>query len=312
MAEQAVPQNTAAELDGKVVIVTGAGHGLGRDYALHAAGEGAAVMVNDIDADAAEAVAAEITGKGGLAAWHGCSVASHEAAQELVAACVGQFGRLDGLVNNAGLRPEGAAWDESPADIRRAVEVNLLGTIFCGVAAMPHLREQRCGSIVNASSRAQRGIPSSATYAATKGAVASLTYSWAIDLRGSNVRVNAIAPQAQGTGTRRRSVLPGSDEPRPDQSAPLVTYLLSDRSRLVTGQIIRLGGRHDSLSVGLMTHPRNGTFLRRSDGWSVEALAAAFDTTFGPVLEPVGAESMPVAYRSVGGATVTVAREDSL
>jgi NAD(P)-dependent dehydrogenase (short-subunit alcohol dehydrogenase family) len=148
------------------------------------------------------------------------------------------------------------------------VEVNLLGTMFCGIAAMKVLRSQGYGSIVNASSRAQRGIPASATYAATKGAIASLTYSWALDLRPAGVRVNAIAPQAGGTGTRRQGQ-PSDGEPTPDQIAPLVTYLLSDRSALVTGQVIRIGGPPDALSVGLMTHPRNGPFLRSANGWAL-------------------------------------------
>jgi NAD(P)-dependent dehydrogenase (short-subunit alcohol dehydrogenase family) len=299
-------------LQGKAIVITGAGRGLGLAYALHAAVEGAAVVVNDVDPAAARAAAERITERGGRASWTGHSVREHESAAALIADCVGRHGRLDGLVNNAGLRPEGEAWAEDPSDVRAAVEVNLLGTLFCGIPAMKVMREQGHGSIVNASSRAQRGIPTSATYAATKGAVASLTYSWAIDLHSSGVRVNAIAPQAGGTGTRRRSEPAGSSEPSAEQMAPLVTYLLSDRSAAVTGQVVRLGGRRDLLSVGLMTHPRNGPFLRSADGWTVDTLADAFDTFFGPSLEPVGAGSLAVAYEIIGGRRVTRAQEDAL
>ncbi len=299
-------------LHGKAIVITGAGRGLGLAYALHAAAEGAAVVVNDVDSGAARAAAAQITEKGGEASWSDHSVCEHESATALIAECVGRHGRLDGLVNNAGLRPEGAAWEEAPGDVRAAVEVNLLGTMFCGIAAMKVMREQGHGSIVNASSRAQRGIPTSASYAATKGAVASLTYSWAIDLHGSGVRVNAIAPQAGGTGTRRRSEPAGSGEPSAEQMAPLVSYLLSDRSDAVTGQVIRFGGRRDLLSVGLMTHPRNGPFLRRADGWTVDTLSGAFDAFFGPRLEPVGADSLAVAYEIIGGCRVTLAQQDRL
>jgi NAD(P)-dependent dehydrogenase (short-subunit alcohol dehydrogenase family) len=299
-------------LQGKVIVITGAGRGLGLAYARHAASEGAAVVVNDVDGDAARAAAAQLTGPGGPASWSDHSVSDHESAAALITDCVGRHGRLDGLVNNAGLRPEGQAWDEAPGDVRAAVEVNLMGTVFCGIAAMQVMREQGHGSIVNASSRAQRGIPASATYAATKGAVASLTYSWAIDLHDSGIRVNAIAPQAGGTGTRRRSQPTGANEPSPEQIAPLVTYLLSDRSAAVTGQVIRIGGPRDRLSVGLMTHPRNGPFLRRPDGWTADALADAFDTFFGPRLEPVGADSLAVAYETIAGSRVTRAEDGRL
>lgn len=298
-------------LSGAAVVVTGAGRGLGLAYARHAAASGAAVLVNDIDADAAQAAASSIISAGGQAAWSGHSVCDPSSAQALVSQCVDTFGRLDGLVNNAGIRPEGPAWSEDPLAVRAAVEVNLLGTMFCGIAAMKVLRSQGHGSIVNASSRAQRGIPSSATYATTKGAIASLTYSWALDLLSAGVRVNAIAPQAGGTGTRRQGQ-PSDGEPTPDQIAPLVSYLLSDRSASVTGQVIRIGGSPDALSVGLMTHPRNGPFLRCSGGWGVDDLAAAFDVFFGPRLEPVGASSLPVAYQVIDGRHVTVAIDESL
>lgn len=301
-----------AALQDKVIVITGAGRGLGLAYARHAAAQGAVVVVNDVDEDAARSTAAEITARGGRASASGHSVSEPDAAAALIEAAVSGHGRLDGLVNNAGLRPEGAAWDETPAGIRQAVEVNLLGTLFCGLAAMKIMRGQGGGSIVNASSRAQRGIPSSATYAATKGAVASLTYAWAIDLHGSGVRVNAIAPQAGGTGTRRRSAPAPPHEPAAAQMAPLVSYLLSDLSAGVTGQVIRIGGRRDALSVGLMTHPRNGPFLRRPDGWTVASLAAAFDTTLGPALEPVGADGLDVAYQLIDGTRVIRSRDDRL
>jgi NAD(P)-dependent dehydrogenase (short-subunit alcohol dehydrogenase family) len=295
-------------LNNKVIVVTGAGRGLGLAYALHAAAEGATVVVNDVDGDAARAAAGRI----GQGSWSDHSVRDPDQAAALIDDCVRRHGRLDGLVNNAGLRPEGASWAEDPAQVRAAVEVNLLGTLFCGIAAMRVMREQGGGSIVNASSRAQRGIPSSAAYAATKGAVASLTYSWAIDLHDSGVRVNAIAPQAGGTGTRRQSEPARAGEPAPEQMAPLVSYLLSDRSAGVTGQVIRMGGRGDALSLGLMTHPRNGPFLCRPDGWTVDTLAEAFDTSLGASLEPVGADGLPVAYQVIAGTVVTLARHDSL
>lgn len=299
-------------LDGKVVVVTGAAHGLGRAYALHAAAAGAAVVVNDVDAAAATAVAAQIQADGGRAISSVRSVADAGGARDLVASAVREFGGLHGLVNNAGIRPEGSAWEEDPAEVRRAVEINLLGTLYCGIESMKVMRAAASGSIVNVSSRAQRGIPQSATYAATKGAIASLTYSWAIDLMPAGVRVNAIAPQATATGTRRKGAPPSDDEPRADQIAPLVTYLLSDLSSHVTGQVIRIGGRADALSIGLMTPPKNGIFMRSSAGWEVADLQVLFEETLDRRLEAVGAVPLPVASTLVNGKRVVVTQDDAL
>jgi NAD(P)-dependent dehydrogenase (short-subunit alcohol dehydrogenase family) len=185
------------------------------------------------------------------------------------------------------------------------VEVNLLGTIYCGAAALGAMEDQGSGSIVNVSSRAQTGIERSATYAATKGAVASLTYSWALDAP-PGIRVNAIAPQARGTGTRRQGVRARPEEPEPDQMAPLVSYLISDASRRVNGQVIRLIGRPAGLALGLVRHPRGAQLLVRPGGWSAADVASAFDQVLGPELEPVGADARAGAYVRIGDLTVTV------
>lgn len=277
-------------LTGKVVVITGAGRGLGRAYALDAASAGARVVVNDVDGDAVAEVEAELDRLGAEARVHIGDISDNVVAEELVGLAQQELGRVDGLVNNAGIRPEGPAWAEVPRQVRRAVEINLLGSVLCGIAALRVMKEQGSGSVINVSSRAQSGIPASATYAATKGALASLTYSWAIDMRPYGVRVNAVAPQAGGTGTRRAGQ-PSAGEPLPAEMAPLVTYLLSDRSRAVTGQVIRLArSAPGALDLALMTHPRTGQTHTSDTGWSVDALAELFDGALRGESEPLGAD----------------------
>jgi NAD(P)-dependent dehydrogenase (short-subunit alcohol dehydrogenase family) len=294
------------ELEGKVVVITGAAKGLGRAYALDVVAEGGKVVVNDVDEDALHEIVEEISGSGGEVAPHLGDVSARGAAEELIGLATREFGRLDGLVNNAGIRPEGAAWEEDPDLARRAVEINLIGSLTCGIAACGVMREQGSGSVINVASRAQSGIPSSPAYSATKGALASLTYSWAIDMLPHGARVNAIAPQAGATGTRRAGAS-AEGEPRAEEMAPLVTYLLCDRSVQVTGQVIRLGrSRPTSLDLALMSHPATSRSYVSDSGWTVESLAELFDGGLGAELEPVGAEPIPVAYRIVGGVPVLI------
>jgi NAD(P)-dependent dehydrogenase (short-subunit alcohol dehydrogenase family) len=296
----------ARNLEGKAVAITGAAKGLGRAYALDAAGEGARLMLGDVDADALADTAAAARERGANAAVYVGDISQFDHAQAFVERALRHYDRLDGLVNNAGIRPEGAAWSEDPELVRSAVQVNVLGSIFCGLAALPAMKDQGSGSVINVSSRAQSGIPTSPTYAATKGALASLTYSWAIDLYPHGVRVNAVAPQAGGTGTRRAGQ-PDEGEPTAAAMAPLVTYLLSDRSCGITGQVIRLGrARPTSLDLALMSHPRTLRSYGRDGGWTVDALEQLFDSVLGPQLEPVGAVPLDVAYQRVEGQTLRI------
>jgi NAD(P)-dependent dehydrogenase (short-subunit alcohol dehydrogenase family) len=269
-------------LEGRAIVVTGAGRGLGRAYAEHAAAHGAQVVVNDVDLDEAEAVAQAV---GGVASGH--DVSDPAAAEDLVATCVRAFGRLDGLVNNAGLYHEAAPWDEEPERLRRLVEVNVLGPLHCTTAAARAFRDQGTGgAIVNATSGALFGFPTLGAYAASKGAVASLTRATALDLAPLGVRVNAIAPiaatrltLAAEAGHRHvpegasRAPLSGIEERTPDRIAPLVTFLLAPVSDGITGAIVRFdGNRLSRLSFG---DPGGDPFVRR-DAWSLDDVVEAF------------------------------------
>ena len=270
-------------LDGKAVIVTGAGRGLGRAFALDAGAQGASVVVNDIDADAAEKVAAEIAESGGHAVASVGSVADWDRAADLVATCLKEYGAVDGLVNNAGVLSLTPPWAEAEESIRRVVEVNLLGALFVGTHAVRAMIDQGSGSIVNITSSAQLGLGAMGTYGATKGALASLTYSWSVDLGGYFIRVNAYAPVARTAMAEMSPVLP-PDMPAPADNAAIVTYLLSDLSDGITGQVIQRRG--DRLVV--LAHPRLTEHGADADDWTVETVVDRFEPVLRQHQEPVG------------------------
>jgi NAD(P)-dependent dehydrogenase (short-subunit alcohol dehydrogenase family) len=272
-------------LEGKSVIVTGAARGLGRAYALDAACAGAAVLVNDLSDDVV-AVAKEIIDGGGKAVANVSSVTSWDGAKAIVDDCLSEFGRIDGLVNNAGVIFKAKPHEETEQQAVTTVTVNLLGTIFVGTHVLKVMVEQRSGSVVNVTSSSQMGIPDSPTYAATKGAIASLTYSWAVDMSLYGVRVNGFAPSAWG---RMQTVMknPVSQGiPTPEANAPVVTYLLSDLSADVTSQIVQMRGA----DVVLVRHPSLSEHITTNENWTAESLAAQFGPILKANLEPLGWE----------------------
>jgi len=262
-------------LDGKAIVVTGAGAGLGRAYAFDLAASGAAVVVNDVDGPASDAVVSTIVDAGGRAVADHQSVADPSGAAAIVAAAVRAFGRLDGLVNNAGVFYVSTPEEDDPAHATDMVAVNLLGTIYCGLAAIRHMVAHDGGVIVNDTSGAQSGMSRRGTYGATKGATASLTYSWAMDLRPHRVRVNAVSPIARTAMVDYGMALGerGTDIP-PEHVAPLVTYLMSDAAEAVTGQVIRFDG--PELSV--LSRPGAERRAARSDSWDQARIAAILPT----------------------------------
>ena len=209
------------------------------------------------------------------------------------------FGRLDGLVNNAGLYHEALPWEEHPAAMRRAVLVNVLGALQCQAAVSAVMRAGGGGAIVNASSGGMFGFPGVSTYAATKGALAALTYSSALDLESAGIRVNAISPMALtrmtanalgrdlAASTQDAPPLAGIDDKPPEAVAPLVTFLLSDLAEGITGQFLRFDGRRVSVVTtnAFADHPGAS-----ADHWTPQTLAAAFTGPLGAHLQPYGVE----------------------
>ncbi|SDY97623.1 NAD(P)-dependent dehydrogenase, short-chain alcohol dehydrogenase family [Amycolatopsis xylanica] len=266
-------------LDGKAIVVTGAGRGLGRAYAEHAAAAGAAVVVNDVHG--AEEVASGIRETGGRALASPRSVADPGQAAAVIDDCVREFGALDGLVNNAAVSYHAAPWeDDDPARTRALVEVNILGTFYCGTAAAKVMHAQGRGAIVNAGSGSMLGQGRAAAYSASKGAVASMTFSWAADLAPHGVRVNGICPRAWTPMMEAdpNAALRSNRDETPDRMAPLVTYLLSDLAAGVNGQLVRFAGdklhivRHAGIKEPVLSH----------ETWTVDTIAAAFDKDLTP------------------------------
>jgi NAD(P)-dependent dehydrogenase (short-subunit alcohol dehydrogenase family) len=287
-------------LANRSIVVTGAGRGLGRAYALDAAAAGAAVLVNDVDGDVAAETAAAIEAAGGTALASADDVSTPAGAQAVVARCEQRLGPLRGLVNNAGLYHEAPPWEDDPERVVRLVNVNVNGALLCtGAAARAMRAHGQGGAIVNASSGGMFGFPTVSAYAASKGALASLTWASALDLEAIDVRVNAISPMAvtrmtQGALGRTlvpsgadRAPLDGIEERTPERIAPLVTFLLSDRAADVTGQFLRFNG--DRLSV-VRTYAFDEHPFAERPSWDLDAFAAALERDLAGRLEPYGVE----------------------
>jgi NAD(P)-dependent dehydrogenase (short-subunit alcohol dehydrogenase family) len=262
---------------------------LGEAYALHAAQAGARLVVNDVDGDFAERTAAHIRDYGGDAVASTHNVADPSDANAVIDTCVDRYGRIDGLVNNAGVNYDALPWDDTPERMRELFEVNVFGTFQCGLAAIRAMRATgTAGSIVNIASGALLGQRQLAAYSASKGAVASLTYSWALDLDDAGIRVNAVCPVAHTrmVWTSERSLRATPPERTPSKVAPLVLYLLSDRSIGITGQLIRCNGR----DLHVVGQPYMKQPILSRETWDTASVERAFQDVLQAHLEPFGLE----------------------
>jgi NAD(P)-dependent dehydrogenase (short-subunit alcohol dehydrogenase family) len=268
-------------LDGKVVIVTGAGQGIGREEALAAAREGASVVVDDLRG--AEEVAAAIRADGGQALATDLDVADFDAAGRLVALAVEHFGGLDGLVNNAGVVRDRMVFNLGPEEFDLVVRVNL-GATFATTrhAAAWWKREGRPGAIVNTTSTSGLlGNLGQCNYGAAKAGVAAFTTITALELARYGIRVNAIAPGARTQMTEAAFGdlrFEGDFDPLdPANVAPVVAWLLSDAAAEVSGQVVGITGGLVELYEGWHVVARQETAGR----WTVDGLAEAAPRLFG-------------------------------
>jgi NAD(P)-dependent dehydrogenase (short-subunit alcohol dehydrogenase family) len=244
-------------LEGKVAIVTGAGGGIGRAHALALAREGARLVVNDLGgdrhgggkgSDAADRVVEEIVAAGGAAVASYDSVATREGADGILWAALSRFGRVDVLVNNAGILRDRTLLNMTQEDLDRVLDVHLRGTFFCMQAVARQLKVQgQGGRIVNTTSLSgMLGNFGQANYAAAKAGIYGLTRVAALELQKLGVTVNAIAPVALTRMTEDLAVFRGASELElgPQLIAPVVVFLASDLAAGVTGQVVGVqGGR---------------------------------------------------------------------
>lgn len=248
----------------RVVIVTGAASGIGKATAARLAAEGAKVLASDITADALDASVAEATAgaaPGGEVVAHVADISDEAQAAGTIAAAVERWGRLDALCNIAGMLKTVRTHECDLDTWNRVINVNLTGTFLMCRAALPHLMESR-GAIVNAASTSSFfGHPWMAAYASSKGAIAALTHTLAVEYCKEGVRVNAIAPGSVTSGITNNVAFPDDltkDEGKlvrrimsptgfgdPADVASVVALLASDDGRHMTGEIIRIdGGTH--------------------------------------------------------------------
>ena len=304
----------AIDLSGRTAVVTGAGRGLGLAYARALAAHGAAVVVNDVDAAAAEAAAKLIRESGGRALAAAGPVGPTETARALVATAVAEFGGLDVMVTNAGVLRDTVLWKMSDEDFDTVVNVHLRGTFTCVRAAAIAMREQGRGGriIVAGSPTGQRGNFGQTNYAAAKAGIVGMMRTWALELARSEITVNALIPIAATAMTKtipffapHVEALEQDGVPLPEMLrkgegfgtaedvAGLVVYLASAEAAGVTGQAVGIGG--DKLA--LWSHPQEIAVAYADGGWSAEAVAAAWPSTLGRTPETVGMPAPGTAAR---------------
>jgi NAD(P)-dependent dehydrogenase (short-subunit alcohol dehydrogenase family) len=270
-------------LEGRAALVTGGGRGIGRGHCLHLAEQGAAVVVNDVDLDEARKVVDEIRAAGGKASASDADISRREGARALVAQCVDEYGAIHAAGNNAGNVRDRSFLKMSDEEFDAVVQVHVYGTFRVAQEACLRFREQKTGgSIVNTVSAAHFGNFGQTNYAGSKGMIASMTYTWAVELARYGIRVNAISP----SGTTRMSFID------PSQNGAFVAFLCSDHASWVTGQIFGTGNDR----VQIVEQPRYGTSLHLAGGLTVDGIVENFKKVFGTRLENVGLMKKPYPF----------------
>jgi NAD(P)-dependent dehydrogenase (short-subunit alcohol dehydrogenase family) len=284
-------------LDGKAAVVTGAGRGIGRGHALQLAKAGASVVVNDIDSDVAAEVVAEIESLGGKAVGNTDNVGDKAGADAIVAACVTAFGKIDIMMANAGIARDRTFLKMTEEDFDAVMNIHVKGTFLCHQAAALQMKEQGTGgSLVSTVSAAHFGNFGQVNYAGAKGAIASMTYTMAMELARYGIRANAISPS--GT-TRMSDTYVGPDGKKhpmpfidPELNGPVLVYLCSDEGNYISGQVFGTGGER----IALLSQPKYGHTLFMPGGWTLEEVQKHFKPNLGNRLESLGITKPPYPF----------------
>lgn len=274
-------------LENKVMIVSGAGGGIGRDIALAMAQQGARVVINDIgasltgegnDAGPAQRVVDEIKAGGGQAVANTDSVATAAGAENIVRNAIDAFGRIDGVVNNAGILRDRIFHRISDDEWDAVLKVHLYGAFYMSRACAGHFKEQGSGCLVHMTSTSGLiGNLGQANYSAAKMGITALSKSIALDMQKFNVRSNCIAPFAWSrmvgsvpTETpEQQARVDKIKQMTPAKIAPLAVYLASDLAQAVNAQVFTVRNNE----IFLMSQPRPLRSVHRSEGWTPESIA---------------------------------------
>jgi 3-oxoacyl-[acyl-carrier protein] reductase len=271
-------------LEGRVAVVTGAGNGIGRAEAIGLARQGAKVVVNDIGTaydgrgmsrEPAEAVVKEIKNAGNIAVANYDSVATEKGAENIIQAAIDNYGRIDVLINNAGVvRDPRGIYEASNDDWEIIIRTHLFGTFYCTRRAAAFMKKQGYGRIINTSSHVGLGWKGFNIYAAAKEGIVGLTRTAARDMAEFGVTCNAIRPLAAWRGTKEK--IPQVAINRPEDVAALVVYLASEQADHINGCIFEVWRGH----VGIYIEPPVvQQVLKKEGAWTTEELAEAIPRT---------------------------------
>lgn len=291
----------SAELEDKVIVITGAGQGIGREFALAVAAAGAKVVVNDLgtsasgegeDASAAQQVAKEINSAGGQAIASTDSVAEWQAANRIIKTAIDHYGRVDGVINNAGILRDRMFFKMNLEEWQSVMNVHLNGSFFVSRAAANYFRDQGSGAYIHMTSTSGLvGNFGQANYAAAKMGIVGLSKSIALDMARSNVRSNCISPFAW---SRLIGTIPSETDAEKErvermkrmqanQIAPLAVYLLSDEAQDITGQIFGVRANE----IFLFNHNRPVRTVHRGEGWTPQTIGEHAMAALRPSLIPL-------------------------
>ena len=300
-------------LAGKVAVVTGAGGGIGREIALAMALEGAAVVINDVGAsltgEGGSATPAQqtkqiIEQRGGRAAISTDSVAEWPSAQRIVQCALDSFGRIDVVVNNAGILRDVIFHKMTPQDWLAVIDVHLNGSFFVSRAAAEHFRKQEGGAYVHMTSTSGLiGNFGQANYSAAKLGIVGLSKSIALDMQRYNVRSNCIAPFAWSRMTssipaetpEAKARLAKLQQMTPDKNAPLAVALAADAARDVTGQVFSVRMNE----IYLFNQSRMIRSMHRADGWTPSQIAEQALPAFRPSMMPLDRSGDSISWDPV-------------